>query len=68
MKGLSYSNKILIVLCLLLLIPYASCKNEDEVPIETENNEQWLGFETSDSSRVVEKSTYDYPEWRKEEY
>ena len=65
MKELSYSNKIVIVLCLLLLIPCASCKKEDEPIIKVDNNDQWLGFETSDSSRVVEKSSDDYPEMEK---
>jgi membrane-bound lytic murein transglycosylase MltF len=65
MKELSYSNKIVIVLCLLLLIPCASCNKEDEPIIKVDNNDQWLGFETSDSSRVVEKSTDDYPEMEK---
>ena len=65
MKELSFSNKIVIVLCLLLLIPCASCNKEDEPIIKVDNNDQWLGFETSDSSRVVEKSTDDYPEMEK---
>jgi membrane-bound lytic murein transglycosylase MltF len=65
MKELSYSNKIVIVLCLLLLIPCASCNKEDEPIIKVDNNDQWLGFETSDSSRVVEKSTDDFSEMEK---
>jgi ABC-type amino acid transport substrate-binding protein len=63
MKELSFSNKVLIVLCLLLLIPCASCKKDDQGSgIE---RDEWLGFETSDSSRVVGKSIDDYPEMEK---